>query len=70
MAYCHTCEKYFHRLGIMRHRAMHRDKKEFCIIEMKSGIASYAYGPKTKADRQQELNFTEGESSGKRKTKT
>ena len=35
--YCHTCEKEFHYLGINRHRAMHRDKKEDCRI-------TYTYG--------------------------
>lgn len=35
--YCHTCEKFFHYLGITRHRAMHRDKKEDCEI-------TYTYG--------------------------
>ena len=33
MAYCRTCEKEFHKLGISRHRAMHRDKFEDCVIE-------------------------------------
>lgn len=28
MHYCHKCKKYFQPLGIARHRAMHRDKKE------------------------------------------
>ena len=35
--YCHTCEKYFHYLGINRHRAMHRDKKECCKITFTHG---------------------------------
>ena len=35
--YCHTCEKYFHYLGINRHRAMHRDKKECCKIAFTHG---------------------------------
>ena len=35
--YCHTCDKWFHPLGINRHRAMHRDKKENCEI-------TYTYG--------------------------
>jgi len=35
--YCHTCEKTFHYLGITRHRAMHRDRKEDCKI-------TYTYG--------------------------
>jgi len=30
--HCHTCGKKFHSLGIARHRAMHREKKEYCEI--------------------------------------
>lgn len=30
--YCWTCNKFFHYLGIARHRAMHRDRKENCTI--------------------------------------
>lgn len=35
--YCHTCDKEFNSLGIARHRAMHRDKKEDCKITFKDG---------------------------------
>jgi len=35
--YCHTCNKYFHYLGIARHRAKHRDKKEDCKITFTNG---------------------------------
>lgn len=35
--YCHTCDKEFNSLGIARHRAMHRDKKEDCKITYKNG---------------------------------
>ena len=35
--YCHTCEKSFHYLGIARHRAMHRDRKETCKITYTCG---------------------------------
>jgi len=35
--YCHTCNKAFHYLGIARHRAAHRDKKEQCKIEFTNG---------------------------------
>ncbi len=35
--YCHTCKKSFHYLGIARHRAMHRNKKETCIISYTKG---------------------------------
>ncbi len=31
------CEKKFHQLGIARHRAMHRDRREFCEIELSDG---------------------------------
>jgi hypothetical protein len=35
--YCHTCNKYFHYMGISRHRARHRDKKEDCKIRFTNG---------------------------------
>ena len=35
--YCHICKKSFHYLGIARHRAMHRDKKEDCKITYTCG---------------------------------
>ena len=35
--YCKTCDRAFHPLGIARHRAMHRDKKEDCVIVYSSG---------------------------------
>ncbi len=35
--YCYTCDKDIHHLGIARHRAMHRDKKEDCKITYKDG---------------------------------
>jgi len=35
--YCHTCKKDFHYLGIARHRAAHRDKKEYCEITYTNG---------------------------------
>lgn len=45
--YCYTCRKYFHRLGIARHRAMHRDKKERCQIMFTSGsVIIYAFDTK------------------------
>ena len=34
---CHTCEKDFHCLGIARHRAMHRDRREDCEITCTNG---------------------------------
>jgi len=35
--HCHTCGKDFHYLGINRHTAMHRDKKQDCKV-------TYTYG--------------------------
>ena len=35
--YCRECNRYFHRLGIARHRAMHRDRKEPCTITYNGG---------------------------------
>lgn len=35
--FCHTCNKAFHSLGIARHRTMHYDKGEPCIITFKDG---------------------------------
>lgn len=40
--YCHTCDRYFHYLGIARHRAMHRDKREDCKITFTHGD-TYTY---------------------------
>jgi len=47
--YCHNCQKYFHYLGIARHRAAHRDKKEDCKITMTYGDTySYQFSKKDK----------------------
>ena len=35
--YCHTCGRFFHYLGVNRHRAMHRDRMQDCVI-------TYTYG--------------------------
>lgn len=35
--FCETCNKRFHHLGIMRHKAMHRDKRERCVITYTHG---------------------------------
>jgi len=35
--FCHTCKRAFHYLGINRHRAMHRDRKENCKITYTNG---------------------------------
>ena len=34
---CHTCKRYFHYLGIARHRAKHRERKEDCRITYTNG---------------------------------
>lgn len=34
---CLTCDREFHHLGIMRHRAMHRDRNEDCRIMFSDG---------------------------------
>lgn len=36
--YCYTCRKSFHSLGIARHRAAHRDKREDCLIGYSDGV--------------------------------
>lgn len=35
--YCETCNKWFNPLGIARHRAMHRERKEDCTIMYTNG---------------------------------
>jgi len=35
--YCHTCKKYFHYLGITKHRAAHRGRREDCTITFTHG---------------------------------
>jgi len=35
--YCYTCGKSFHYLGIARHRAKHRDKRQNCKISYTNG---------------------------------
>ncbi len=40
--YCHNCKKDFHHLGIMRHRSMHRDRKEKVTITFSKGD-TYTY---------------------------
>lgn len=45
--YCHTCKRSFLPLGIARHRAMHRDKKEYCEITDSLGrTTAWKFGPK------------------------
>lgn len=44
---CVTCGRELHHLGIMRHRAMHRDRKEDCIIIFSDGRKeSYSFSKK------------------------
>lgn len=35
--YCYTCAREFHRLGIMSHRAAHRNRNEDCQIMYSDG---------------------------------
>lgn len=52
--YCHTCKKWFHYLGITRHRAMHRDNRQDCEITFTYGntdFYSYSTKPKVEAVR-------------------
>jgi len=45
--YCYACEKHFHPLGIARHRAAHRDKKENCKIMFSDGtVKEWHFGKK------------------------
>ncbi len=50
MPFCHTCNKPYESLGIARHRAMHRDKKEDCEITM--GFTTYTYNYSQKRRKQ------------------
>jgi hypothetical protein len=50
--YCYTCRKWFDPLGILRHRAMHRDKRENCTIKFTYGdVYEYRYGETDKEDK-------------------
>lgn len=35
--FCETCDKWFHPLGIARHRSAHRERFEDCVIEYSDG---------------------------------
>jgi hypothetical protein len=37
VCHCHTCDREIKSLGIMRHRAMHRDNEENCVITYSTG---------------------------------
>jgi hypothetical protein len=53
MTYCHTCKKSFHKLGITRHRSMHRDRKEDCKITYLHGDTwIHKYSSKSNTDNQ------------------
>jgi len=43
LCYCVTCSKTFLSQGIARHRAMHRDRKEKCIIRFDSTGKTFEY---------------------------
>lgn len=45
MCYCYNCKKYYHRLGIMSHRAVHRRKRENCKIKYSHGnVVTHMFG--------------------------
>lgn len=47
--YCYTCEKELNHMGVMRHRAMYRDKLEDCKIEFSDGrIKFYKFSKEKK----------------------
>lgn len=47
--YCHTCDTELNSLGVARHKAMHRDKKEDCKITYKDGATiSYKFSKESK----------------------
>ena len=35
--YCHTCKRWFHHMGIARHRLAHRDRREDCKVTYTNG---------------------------------
>ncbi len=37
LCFCHNCDRYFHYLGITRHRAMHVKRGEDCKITYTHG---------------------------------
>ena len=42
--HCFTCNQDFHYLGIASHRAAHRRRKEYCMIEFSCGdIIAYHF---------------------------
>lgn len=56
LCYCKTCKKTFHHLGIMRHKAMHRDNKEDCEIEFSDGsIRIYKFSKINSSDRSKDI---------------
>ena len=49
--YCHTCNKWFHYLGIAKHRSGHRNRNENCKITMTNGDTyNYEYAVQTRRE--------------------
>ncbi|MGV4331525.1 hypothetical protein [Ornithobacterium rhinotracheale] len=46
--YCHTCKKWFHFMGIAKHRAAHKNKGESCKITFTNGDTYFFNYKKTK----------------------
>lgn len=65
--YCHTCKKDFHYLGINRHVAMHRDKRQRCKVTYTYGDTyTYPFDELKKRNNQPTVNKNNrGENDGK-----
>lgn len=52
--YCHNCKKWYHHLGIARHRAKHRDRGETVKITLSGGDTTivYKYGGENDDNRE------------------
>jgi hypothetical protein len=45
--YCHTCGRTISSMGIARHRSMHRERREICVIEYSGGnVLQHDYSEK------------------------
>lgn len=49
---CHTCNRSFHPLGIMSHRATHRRKREDCTISYEGRVMTHDFGPRHTPDQE------------------
>ena len=52
---CINCNKELNSLGMARHRAMHRDKKEYCqMMDSEGNIHRYHYDSKLPVVKEKE----------------